>query len=334
MPCWSQLQLRFPGIDTIRQVYQAMANYLQLPVGIGEGRNIDFNLGAFCHTFQLSTSVVMNVLKVLEQEEYMSFNEQMFLPSRVQFVCNKETLYQFERDYPEHEPLLTLLLRSYEGIFDRPTTIYEKQLAGWLRQDPGDIEKGLIFLHRYLIIHYEPQKDNPQLYLIQPRMSAEAVQVNQAGYQKRKQLAEQRLRHFIDYTRSEKDCRSQFIGAYFGDKDLPPCGICDNCRSHARQQPLSAEEFSLIRERIEQRLSTEPLSPKDLLLHIGLPKEKTWQVIELMQAEKAAYYRVRACTPGLGGKEVLNSSLHFFPSSNPLSYTGHAQTNNSPSGNN
>jgi ATP-dependent DNA helicase RecQ len=117
-------------------------------------------------------------------------------------------------------------------------------------------------------------------------MSAEAVQVNQASYQKQKQLAELRLRSFIEYTLSEKDCRSQFIGTYFGDKELQPCGICDNCRSLANQQPLSSEEFSLIRQRIEQRLSAAPLSPKDLLLHIGLPKEKTWQVIEFMQAEK------------------------------------------------
>ena len=284
-----QLQQRFPPIDTVRHVYQAIANYLQLPVGSGEGNYIDFDLAGLVTNFQLSTTVVLNVLKVLEQEGYMSFNEQVFLPSRVQFVCNKETLYQFEQDNPELEPLLTTLLRSYEGIFDRFTTIYEKQLAGWLKKDAADIVKELQLLHRYLIIRYEPQKDSPQLYFVQPRMRAEAVHLDQLGYKKRKQQSEKRLQTFIEYSRSKTGCRSQFIAAYFGDNKLTPCGVCDNCLASAKKQSLSAEEFTLIRSRIEECLAPGPRNTKDLLLHIGLSEEKAWQVIEFMQAEKKLF---------------------------------------------
>ncbi|HSC38817.1 MAG TPA: helicase-related protein, partial [Chitinophagaceae bacterium] len=234
-----QLEQRFPPLETVRQVYQAIANFLQLPTGSGEGSYINFDLGSFVNNFPFSTSVVLNVLKVLEQEGYLGFNEQVFLPARVQFVCNKDGLYRFEQEYPDMEPLLTLLLRSYEGIFDRNTNIFEKQLGGWLRRDTEDVVKGLQFLHRHHIIHYEPQKDSPQLYFLQPRMRAEAVHINQANYKKRKQQAEERLQTFIRYTRDEKGCRSQYIGAYFGDNDLTACGVCDNCLSAAKKQPLS-----------------------------------------------------------------------------------------------
>jgi len=283
-----QLEQRFPTIDTVRQVYQAIANYLQLPIGSGESSYVDFDLAGLVTNFQLSTGVVLHVLKVLEQEGYMSFNDQVFLPSRVQFVCNKETLYQFEQDYPALEPLVTLLLRSYEGIFDRFASIFEKQLAGWLRKDAHDIVKELQLLHRYRIIEYEPQKDNSQLYLTQPRMRADAVHIDQAGYKKRKQQSERRLQTFIDYTFSKTGCRSQFIAAYFGDDKASPCGVCDTCLAVNKKQPaaLTAEEFTLIRLRIEECLARGPRNTKDLLRHIALPEEKAWQVIEFMQQER------------------------------------------------
>ena len=65
----------------------------------------------------------------------ISFNEQVFLPSRIQFTTNKETLYEFENDHPELEPVIKALLRTYEGIFDQPVFIYEKAIAYILRED-------------------------------------------------------------------------------------------------------------------------------------------------------------------------------------------------------
>jgi ATP-dependent DNA helicase RecQ len=117
-------------------------------------------------------------------------------------------------------------------------------------------------------------------------MRADAVHIDQAGYKKRKQQSEKRLQTFIEYTRSKTGCRSQYIAAYFGDSKSTPCGVCDNCLASVKKQPLSAEEFTLIRSRIEACLAREPKHTKDLLSHIGLTEEKAWQVIEFMQAEK------------------------------------------------
>ncbi|WP_421019889.1 helicase-related protein, partial [Klebsiella pneumoniae] len=61
-------QRKFPTIKTIREVYQAIADYLQIPVGIGEGIYYDFDISVFIKRFKLEAVVVMNVLKVLEQE--------------------------------------------------------------------------------------------------------------------------------------------------------------------------------------------------------------------------------------------------------------------------
>ena len=280
-----QVALRFPSADTIRNVYQAIANYLQLPVTSGQGMYFDFDVPDFIKKFGLPSHAVLNSLKVLEQEGWMGFNEQVFFPAKVQFVCNKETLYQFERDNEQLEPLIKLLLRSYEGIFDRETGIYEKQLSGWLKTTIAEVQAMLTTLHRYHIIEYQPQKDTPQLYFPEPRIKAEDLVINKANYDKRKKQFEARIQAFIQYLCNTTNCRSQIIGNYFGDKDLTACGICDNCLQ-LKKTPLSAEEFAAIRQRIEQHLADTPLSAKELLQQLkDIRKEKAWQVIEFLQSE-------------------------------------------------
>jgi ATP-dependent DNA helicase RecQ len=281
-----QPALRFPGIEKIRSVYQAIANYLQLPAGSGEGQYFDFDIADFIKKFSLPAQEVMNVLKVLEQEGLMSFNEQVFVPVKARFICTKETLYRFEESNPGLEELIKLLLRSYTGIFDMPVAIFEKQLAGWLKTDLAVVQQSLTTLHRNGIIHYEPQKDQPQLYLLQSRVRAEDLTINPVNYKKRKEQFEKRIADFIQFTVNARDCRSVIIGNYFGDDQLKPCGICDNCLQKKRTG-LTADEFSLIRERLEKILLAGPLKTDDVLLQLkGVSREKAWEVIEFLQAEK------------------------------------------------
>ena len=39
--------LRFPSLDEIRNIYQSVANYLQIPTGAGEGQYYDFDISDF-----------------------------------------------------------------------------------------------------------------------------------------------------------------------------------------------------------------------------------------------------------------------------------------------
>ena len=282
----NQPALRFPGIETIRHVYQCIANYLQLPAGSGAGNYYNFDTTDFVKRFNLPAQEAMNVLKVLEQEGFMAFNEQVFMPVRVQFICSKQTLYQFENEQPAMEPLIKTLLRSYEGIFDMPVAIYEKQLAGWLKKEVPEIQQQLATLHRYAIIDYAPQKETPQLYLLQARVKAEDLAINPVQYQQRKARFEDRINQFIQYTQNTKDCRSVLTGRYFGDADMKPCGICDNCLQ-SKKTGLTADQFSVIRHRIELALGHGSVATHDLLLQLkDVPKEKCWEVIEFLSAEK------------------------------------------------
>ncbi|CAF3951775.1 unnamed protein product, partial [Rotaria sp. Silwood1] len=78
---------RFAPIADIKKVYQALANYLQIPVGLGEGNSYDFDIVQFIKNFNLDIHLVMNVLKTLEHEGHITVTDAVYVPSKIQVVA-------------------------------------------------------------------------------------------------------------------------------------------------------------------------------------------------------------------------------------------------------
>ncbi|WP_416439456.1 RecQ family ATP-dependent DNA helicase [Phnomibacter sp. MR] len=231
---------KFLPIAQIQNIYQQIGNYLQLPVGQGEQQYFGFDLTRFCETFQLDATQVTHALQTLQTAGYMSFAEQVFIPSRVQITAGRAYLEQLENDKPALEPLIKLLLRTYEGILDFPVSIREKQLASYLRISVEAVQQQLKQLAGYQALEYEPLKDTPQLYFLYNRVPAAQVVIDAALYAQRKALYKAQIAAMVEYAVAQKHCRSTIIRRYFGDADITDCGICDNCLA-AKQQPASNE---------------------------------------------------------------------------------------------
>ena len=277
--------IRYPSLDDMKNVYQSVANYLQIPAGTGEGNYFDFDINDFVKKFKLNTHTAVYALKALEQDNWLALNEQVFLPSKIKFTTSKETLYDFERNHPELEPAIKALLRGYGGIFDFPTSISETVLIRLLKKDVEEIKKDLFQLHRFGIIQYEPQKDSPQLYFPRNRVSVEALSVNMDLYHKRKEKFIARVKNIVQYVQELVTCRSKMIGSYFGDNKLHNCKVCDNCLRQKKIH-IDEKEFEKISGRILTVLGPQPLPSKELMDRLGaIKKEKAWKVIEFLQAE-------------------------------------------------
>lgn len=277
--------LHFPTQQDIQNVYQAVANYLQIPSGDGEGQYYDFDISDFLRKFKLNSHTVLYSLKALEQEGWLAFNEQVFISSAVGFTTGKDYLYSFEKEHPQFEPIIKTLLRAYEGIFDQPVHVSEKMMAGLMKKDPEEIKKQLSQLQHAGLISYEPQKDTPQLFLLRNRIKAEDIHIDMLAYNRRKEQFQKRMRQMTTYVKEDTVCRSRIIGSYFGDTSVRACGICDNCLRQ-KATALSKEEFEALHHRIINMVKYESLHTKDLLIKLnGVKKEKAWKLLEFLQAE-------------------------------------------------
>lgn len=277
--------LRFPTIKEIREVYQAVANYLQLHTGDGEGQYYPFDVSDFLKKFNLKSHTVLASMKILEQEGLLAFNEQVFLPATVQFTVLKDRLYLFEQSHAHFEPLIKTLLRAYEGIFDQPVGISEKVIAGLLYLDLEKVKQQLNELDKAGIIDYQPQRDSPQVYFLRRRVKAEEITIDKVAFDLRKMQFLGRIKQMQSFVSESKECRSRIIGLYFGDEHIKNCGICDNCLRNKNTE-LSKEEFDTLHLRILAIVKNESLHSRDLLEKLtGTKKEKALKVIEFLQAE-------------------------------------------------
>lgn len=281
-----QPDIKYPSIADIRLLYQALADYLHIPIGAGEGVYYDFDASDFIKKFGLDTMFVLNGIKMLEQEGYLAFNESVFLQSQVCFSTSREMMESFEQVQPALAEVMKCLLRTYEGIYDNRVSVYEKQIARMCRMTPEDARNALLQLAAYGIIEYFPQKETPQLQYIENRAQAEYLVINVERYAARKKLYTERIEKMIAYVHLSTECRSKFISAYFGDDGVRDCGICDNCLER-KSKPLSGKDMQAIEKQLYELLQQNELTTTALLEQMkAVRKEQVWEVLRYLQSER------------------------------------------------
>ena len=281
-----QSDIRYPDKATIKQVYIAIMNHLQVAAGSGEGNSFDFDMASFSAAFKINMLTATYAIKTLEQEEILWFNEVFFKPSTLVFNSNREQLEDFEKQFPSFEKLIKGLLRSFEGIFDYPATIYETELARFIKKSTEEVKKELKQLQHYGIVTYDAQKDTPQLSLRINRMYADSFIINLDNYNERKNNFETRVKAITEFITNTIKCRSQIIGNYFNDHAIKRCGICDNC-INLKSLRMSKEEFEKIALYILEWSEQHSGEMKELI-ESGKPfkKEKICKVLDYLQSEK------------------------------------------------
>ena len=230
---WNQLQeKKIPPIPVIKKVFQDLADFVQLPVGMGELQQFLFDFDSFCIQFKWDKIIARNALQWIEQEGHVKFSPSSFKPTLVQVIENRISIQLFEKQYPISGFVLQTLLRTYGGILDSPQFINEGVLANLLQRDTAFVQSELKQLQQYGMISLEQKANQPIVQFKWNRASAEFMTLNLDQYQARKLAFEDRIHAMRDYLAKRTiQCRNVFLAEYFGEKAPQTCGICDLCTS-------------------------------------------------------------------------------------------------------
>jgi ATP-dependent DNA helicase RecQ len=282
------VNIKFPAEEEIREVYLSIANFLQLPAGTGVGSYFEFDLDEFTKKFHHPVLLTVNVLRILAQEEYVSYNESVMLPSTVMVTANREALNEIETKFPELDPLLKTMLRTYAGILDQPVFVFEKKLAWTLHTEPVKMQEQLQRMVQLGILVYNPVKEKPQLFFLQNRVSGEQFTINRAFYELRKKRYEERLEAMIGYIENETgECRSRMLCAYFGDGQMADCGVCDACRKKKIPKTTFALFDELYKQVFEYLKKGNGVLMQQVKERFGeMAEEKIADVVRLMVSEE------------------------------------------------
>lgn len=284
-----QLETKYPSIEKVKLVYHSVCNYLKVAIGSGQQETYNFDLLDFSKKFNIAISEVFYALKILQLNENLHFTEKSFHPTRLKFAIGSSALYKFQVAHTVHNDLITLLTRSYPGIFDRFIRIDEPEITKRLKLSKVKLDAQLKELEKYGVIDVQFQTHLPQITFLQERLPDDYLTIQNSIYNQRKKVEKDKLDGLIHYILTNK-CRSQMIGAYF-DSDVAKCGTCDVCKSETSSNHTFEELLVIIPTILPssaEKISQQLLIDRDLTqraLHKLLLEEK----IRLSEGEFVAF---------------------------------------------
>jgi len=253
-----------PQVAYLKKIYQCLANYFKLAVGSGTGYSNEFVLHEFATTYALEYAEAYYAIKKLEEEGLVQLNESFYDPSRIHFVVDNKAMYEFQVANATVDPFIKGLLRAYGGeLFTNFVNIVEEKLAKIFGIPVSEVMRLLQYMHDSKVLHYDKQKDKPQLTFLTPRHDAASIPLNTARINERKKSALNKIEAVLQYTNHETECRTILLLEYFGEQGGKPCGICDNCLKN--KPKIRQERHEKYENQVFAQLRTQALTIEELV---------------------------------------------------------------------
>ena len=271
------IRKKFPSIERIKDTYEALCNFLQIPLGSGKDNVYDFNMSEFVSIYRLPVIETYNSMQFLQREGYMEFTEEINNPSRVHFIVSRDDLYKFQVANESFDGFIKLLLRSYTGMFTEFIPINEEVLSRKSAATRDTVYQYLVKLSSLNIIRFIPGKKTALVIFTEERLVRKALMISPDNYLHVKEKYEIRLNKMIEYADSDNHCRSVFLLNYFGEES-DRCGKCDVCRER-NELDLSKYEFDVILEEVKSILNEKSPDALEITTMIDYPEDKVIKVI-------------------------------------------------------
>ncbi|HZL77130.1 MAG TPA: RecQ family ATP-dependent DNA helicase [Bacteroidales bacterium] len=271
------MRRKFPPVEKIKDIYEALCNYLQVPIGSGKDNVFDFSMPDFVSKYRLPVIETYNSLTFLQREGYIEFTEEIDNPSRVHFIVGRDDLYKFQVANESFDGFIKLLLRSYTGMFSEFIPINEDSLAKKSALTRENVYRFLVKLSTFGVIKYIPGKKTSLVIFTEERLERKALLISPDTYLKVRERHADRLNKMIDFADYNTRCRSVTLLEYFGE-EADRCGICDVCRER-NELDLSKYEFDLILDEIKDLLAEQKFDARELVSKVNHPEDKAIKVL-------------------------------------------------------
>ena len=255
--------LSFPPLEKVREVYRDLCQHFYVEMGTGQNRMFPFYIHEHAPRVGMDPVQYFNALKLLEQAGWIILSEHLRDQSQIHFRMNDEQLRRYEKQHPDLADFVTLLLRSYAGVFTQYVRIDERTIATRAAITPEQAIEKLRLLSSHQVISYQQESNIPLLIFAVNRQDERYLYLDPEVYENRKLRAQERMDAVRDYVVSNDLCRSQALLRYFGETDSTPCGGCDVCRSRKRSKADDAV-METLRSLVRKMAKEEGETPKSI----------------------------------------------------------------------
>ena len=248
----------FPSLEYIEDIYHKVHIFHDIPYDTGMGRQLKFDMDAFCRHFKLQRQAVYYSMVYIERTGHWTLSEDVDISTRVQIMVSRNELYDTELSEPKMVALLETLMRRYTGLFSYPVSIDEDFVAGRIGVNIPTFRQLLYKLSLEHVIKYIPSDHATVLFLHHERLRPKNVNLDPERYALLKDSCEGRMQKMIDYISEEDTCRSSYLLEYFGQSESEDCGTCDVCRASKGAASKKENRVAALRKMIDEGVMPPP----------------------------------------------------------------------------
>lgn len=220
--------LKYPPIETIKRIYNALGSHFQLAIGSGLEERFPIDLGHFASKYDFNILVVYNALKFLELCEFIKLSDNYKQPSQLKILANNNDLYNYQVKDKALNKLLQFILRTEMGVFEDYVRLNEYKISSKTGLSIAEVKEKLVYMDQLELVDYIPKSDLPSVTYITERLADNNLSISPKFYLDRKKIAENKLEAVIHFLTSDY-CKSELLLQYFGETETEPCRNCSSC---------------------------------------------------------------------------------------------------------
>ena len=221
----------FPTLDYMEDIYHKVHAFYDVPYDTGMGRQLKFDLDAFCRKFKLQRQTVYYSIIYMERAGHWTFSEDVDISTKVQIMASRDDIYDLQFEDGRMYTLLEMLMRRYTGLFSYPVPVDEEYLASRVGVEVPMLRQLLYKLSLEHVIRYIPCDRATVLFLHHDRLRPKNLNLDVEKYESLKDASYERMQKMLDYVQEDDICRSRYLLEYFGQTESADCLTCDVCRA-------------------------------------------------------------------------------------------------------
>lgn len=246
-----QLEHHLPTIAEIKNIYKKLFQYFQISNGELIETPFQFDVFAFCKKYGFPTYKVTTCLKLLSNQEIISLHSDFNKKSVLQFITTSKQVIHFSQSNEKLHHFVSIVLRSYAGLFEQETKIDEYYLAKKAGLTHQIVQAYLSTLEKEGLLIYKPAISNSEILFLHPREDEKTINSNAKEIERYVLQKRKKTNDIIRFIKNNNLCRSIQILNYFDEQETKACGICDVCLSKKKNpDSVKVEILKLLNQKI------------------------------------------------------------------------------------
>lgn len=221
-------QNTYPEKKIITSIYQILCNKYQIAIGSGNAEEYPLNIDDLITKTKLHINIVINSLKVLENEGWIRLVNEENPVSEIKILVNNTELNNFLRDYSQYYYIIDYLLRLYPDIHYDFVKINESLIGRYEKIKESQVVKDLRMLMKYNIITYKEKIKGDSVVFTKDRPYSNSSLLTKEIYVLPKKAVIKKAEYMKTFIATKK-CKWKYILNYFSE-DIDKCGVCDSCK--------------------------------------------------------------------------------------------------------